>query len=87
MNSEKPNFFNQDEYISSMSGVFHDMDETQEILAKKKTRYTKGANEIIEKVQQQFLENWRQEEIDKALDARDKNRFMALTGEGWEKQL
>ncbi len=42
---------------------------------------------IIYKVQNAFLEKRRAEEIDLSLKNRDKERFMALTSDGWEEIL
>jgi uncharacterized protein YpiB (UPF0302 family) len=88
MNNWKPDFSNShDEYIASFVEALNVQNENEAILSQKRTRYTKGANQIIKQVQQRFLETRRAEEIDKALDEKNKERFMALTSEGWEQQL
>jgi uncharacterized protein YpiB (UPF0302 family) len=44
-------------------------------------------NEVLEKVQGEWLEAKRYDEIDKALDNKDEERFQALTSENWEAVL
>ena len=87
MNNWKPDFSNQDEYITSFVEALNVKSDDETILKQKRTRYTKGANQIINQVQQKFLNERRAEEIDKALDEKDKERFLALTSDGWEEQL
>ncbi|RFU60440.1 IDEAL domain-containing protein [Peribacillus glennii] len=89
MNPEyKSGNYRKDQYIKSTSELFDKEDlKTKKILAKEHTEYTAGANRVIQKVQKQYLENKRYMEIDKALDERDKARFLALTSKGWERVL
>lgn len=90
MNSEyKSNRFKKDQYVKSTPEVLMDQDaiKTRKILSQERTEYTQGATAIIQKVQRQYLENKRYNEIDKALDERDKERFLALTSKGWERDL
>ncbi|PLT33430.1 IDEAL domain-containing protein [Bacillus sp. V5-8f] len=89
MNPEyKSRKFLKDQYIKSTSELKDTEDlKTKKILANEHTEYTAGANRIIQKVQQQYLQNKRYMEIDKALDERDKERFIALTSKGWERVL
>jgi uncharacterized protein YpiB (UPF0302 family) len=86
-NDKKPNFYKPEEFID----LYHDAvsleDNTQHLLNQERTRYTKGANAVIKKVQQEFLEKKRTEEIDLALELKDKERFMALTSDGWEEVI
>ena len=86
MMNREPDYVNKAELISSYSDAMG-IEETEKILTQKRTKYTKAVNQIIQKVQQEFLENLRVTEIDKALDSKDKNRFIALTSEGWENKL
>ncbi|MGD6843624.1 IDEAL domain-containing protein [Bacillus infantis] len=89
MNSEyKPNQFNQDQYLSSIHDLADkDSWKTRKILSQETTEYTDAVNEVIEKVQGEWLEAKRYEEIDKALDNKDVERFQALTSENWEAVL
>lgn len=90
MNSEyKSNRFKKDQYVKSASEVSMDKDsiKTRKILSQEQTEYSHGATMIIQKVQRQYLENKRYHEIDKALDEKDKERFIALTSNGWERVL
>jgi len=86
-NDKKSNFYKPEEHRSLFMDVLETEDNTQHLLNQDKTRYTKGANDIINKVQQGFLEKRRAEEIDRSLEMRDKERFMALTSEGWEEVI
>ncbi|WP_409304292.1 IDEAL domain-containing protein [Peribacillus sp. SCS-155] len=85
----KSNGFNKDQYVTSILEGLTDKEalKTKRILMQEHTEYTNGANEIIKKVQAALLENKRYAEIDKALDEKDKSRFIALTSEGWEQAL
>jgi uncharacterized protein YpiB (UPF0302 family) len=86
-NDKKPNFYKPEEHRNLFMDILETEDNTQHLLNQDKTRYTKGANDIINKVQQEFLEKRRTEEIDRSLEMRDKERFMALTSEGWEEVI
>lgn len=86
-NDKKPNFYKPEEHRNLFMDILETEDNTQHLLNQDKTRYTKGANDIINKVQQDFLEKRRAEEIDRSLEMRDKKRFMALTSEGWEEVI
>lgn len=83
-NEKKPDYYQKDDNKNLFMDVLEVDDNTQHLLQQEKTRYTKGANDIINKVQKEFLEKKRAVEIDLALEKRDKERFMALTSEGWE---
>ncbi|PLT31039.1 IDEAL domain-containing protein [Peribacillus deserti] len=85
----KSNRNNSDQYGKGQAEYIMDKDalKTRKILTQAHTEYTKGATSLIENVQREFLNNRRYIEIDKALDQRDEERFMALTSEGWEKVL
>ncbi|WP_409290569.1 IDEAL domain-containing protein [Peribacillus sp. SCS-37] len=80
---------NRDQFGNLQSDYLMDKDalKTKKILTQARTEYTHGATKIIEKVQSEFLAAKRYEEIDKALEQKDKARFMALTSEGWEQAL
>ena len=86
-NDKKSNFYKPEEHKGLFMDILETDDNTQHLLIQEKTRYTKGADEIIDKVQNAFLEKRRAEEIDRSLENRDKKRFMALTSEGWEEVL
>lgn len=86
-NEKKSNFYKPEEHRGLFMDILETDDNTQHLLMHEKTRYTKGADEIISKVQSEFLEKRRTVEIDLALENRDKERFMALTSEGWEEIL
>jgi uncharacterized protein YpiB (UPF0302 family) len=81
--------FKKDKYMTSITEAFMEKEalKTQRILTQETTEYTPGANEIISKVQRQYMEDKRYTEIDRALDNKDKERFLALTSEGWERVL
>lgn len=83
-NDKKSNFYKPEEHKGLFMDILETDDNTQHLLIQEKTRYTKGADEIIDKVQNAFLEKRRAEEIDLSLEKRDKERFMALTSKGWE---
>ena len=52
MNNEKnSNFYKQNVDVNMFMDTMHDTDNTELILTRKKTRYTDGANKIIQKVQ------------------------------------
>jgi uncharacterized protein YpiB (UPF0302 family) len=88
MNNDKnSNYYKQDVNVNMFMDTMHDDDNTNLILNRKKTRYTDGANKIIQKVQNEFLERLRAEEIDMALENKDKKRFMELTSENWKDAL
>ncbi|MEH7441938.1 IDEAL domain-containing protein [Bacillus sp. JJ1122] len=86
-NDKKSNYYKPEEHRGLFMDILETDDNTQHLLNQEKTRYTKGADEIIDKVQNAFLEKRRAEEIDRSLENRDKKRFMALTSEGWEEVL
>lgn len=83
-NDKKSNFYKPEEHRGLFMDILETEDNTQHLLNQEKTRYTKGANDIIKKVQREFLEKKRVKEIDLALENRDEERFMALTSEDWE---
>lgn len=88
MNNEKnSNFYKQNVDVNMFMDTMRDTDNTELILTRKKTRYTDGANKIIQKVQSEFLEQRRAEEIDLALENKDKERFMELTSDNWKDAL
>jgi uncharacterized protein YpiB (UPF0302 family) len=88
MNNEKnSNSYKQEMNLNMYMDTIHDTDNTELILLREKTRYTDGANKIIQKVQNEFLEQKRAEEIDLALQNKDKKRFMELTSESWKDAL
>ncbi|RFU71229.1 IDEAL domain-containing protein [Peribacillus saganii] len=90
MNHEyKSNLFDNEKYSASYLRGKMDKDDitTRKILLQEYTEYTGGANEIINRVQRQYLQNKRYSEIDKALDERDQARFLALTSDNWESVL
>jgi uncharacterized protein YpiB (UPF0302 family) len=86
-NDKNSNFYKQNVDVNMFMDTMHDADNTELILTRKKTRYTDGANKIIHKVQNEFLEKRRAEEIDLALENKDKGRFMELTSENWKDAL
>jgi uncharacterized protein YpiB (UPF0302 family) len=86
-NDKNSNFYKQEVNLNMYMDAIHDTDNTELILLREKTRYTDGANKIIQKVQNDFLEKRRVEEIDLALANKDKERFMALTSENWKDAL
>ncbi|WP_102264513.1 IDEAL domain-containing protein [Mesobacillus jeotgali] len=86
-NDKNSNFYKQNVDVNMFMNTIHDSDNTELILTRKKTRYTDGANKIIQKVQNEFLERRRAEEIDLALKNKDKGRFMDLTSENWKDAL
>ncbi|MGA9228479.1 MAG: IDEAL domain-containing protein [Mesobacillus sp.] len=83
-NDKKSNFYKPEEHSGLFMDILETDDNTQHLLMKEKTKYTNGAEGIINKVQSEFLEKRRAEEIDLSLKNRDKERFMALTSDGWE---
>lgn len=88
MNNDKnSNSYKQEMNLNMYMDAIHDTDNTELILLREKTRYTDGANKIIQKVQDEFLEKRREEEIDLALANKDKKRFMELTSENWKDAL
>lgn len=87
MNDKNSNFYKQEADLNLYADAMNDPDNTNMILTREKTRYTEGANAIIEKVQKEFLERKRNEEIDLALEKKDKKRFMELTSENWKDVL
>lgn len=88
MNNEKNSHsYKQNEDVNLSMDSIHARDNTELILTRKKTRYTDGANKIIEKVQNEFLERKRVEEIDLALENKDKKRFLELTSDNWKDVL
>ncbi|GAM14753.1 IDEAL domain-containing protein [Mesobacillus selenatarsenatis] len=86
-NDKNSNFYKQNVDVNMFMDTMQDPDNTELILTRKKTRYTDGANKIIQKVQNEFLERRRAEEIDLALVNKDKGRFMELTSENWKDAL
>ncbi|MBT2694790.1 IDEAL domain-containing protein [Bacillus sp. ISL-55] len=86
-NDKNSNFYKQEMNLNMYMDAVHDTDNTELILLREKTRYTDGANTIIQKVQNEFLEKKRMEEIDLALANKDKERFMDLTSENWKDAL
>jgi uncharacterized protein YpiB (UPF0302 family) len=86
-NDKNSNFYKQEVNLNMYMDAIHDTDNTELILLREKTRYTDGANKIIQKVQNEFLEKRRVEEIDLALANKDKKRFMELTSENWKDAL
>jgi uncharacterized protein YpiB (UPF0302 family) len=86
-NEKNSNYYKQELNLNTYMDTIHDPDNTELILTREKTRYTEGANKIIEKVQNGFLEKRRVEEIDLALANKDKKRFMELTSENWKDAL
>ncbi len=88
MNNEKnSNSFKQELNLNMYMDAIHDTDNTELILVRDKTRYTDGANKIIQKVQNEFLKKRREKEIDLALENKDKERFMELTSDNWKDAL
>lgn len=87
MNEKNSDYYKQEAQLNLYAEALDDPDNTKMILNKEKTRYTAGANEIIEKVQNEFLERKRHEEIDLALKTKNKKRFMELTSENWQDVL
>ncbi|WP_226085989.1 IDEAL domain-containing protein [Mesobacillus sp. S13] len=88
MNNDKnSNHFKQELDLNVYMDAMTDTDNTQLILKREKTRYTDGANKVIQKVQNEFLEKKRVEEIDMALANKDKERFMKLTSANWKDAL
>jgi uncharacterized protein YpiB (UPF0302 family) len=86
-NEKNSNFYKQEMNLNMYTDTLNDPDNTNLILTREKTRYTDGANEIIRKVQNEFLEKRRVEEIDLALANKDKKRFMKLTSANWKHAL
>jgi uncharacterized protein YpiB (UPF0302 family) len=86
-NEKNSNFYKQEMNLNMYTDTLNDPDNTNLILTREKTRYTDGANEIIRKVQNEFLEKRRVEEIDLALANKDKKRFMELTSANWKHAL
>ena len=86
-NDKNSNYYKQEMNLNMYMDTIHDQDNTELILNREKTRYTEGASKIIEKVQMEFLEKRRAEEIDLALANRDKESFMKLTSENWKDAL
>jgi uncharacterized protein YpiB (UPF0302 family) len=86
-NDKNSNYYKQEANLNMYMDAIHDTDNTELILIREKTRYTDGANSIIQKVQNEFLEQRRAEEIDLALENKDKKRFMELTSENWKDAL
>jgi uncharacterized protein YpiB (UPF0302 family) len=86
-NEKNSNYYKQDMNLNLYMDSLTDPDNTDLILNREKTRYTDGANEIIEKVQNDLLEKRRAEEIDFALVNKDKERFMELTSDNWKDAL
>jgi uncharacterized protein YpiB (UPF0302 family) len=86
-NEKNSNFYKQEVDLNMYMDAIHDTDNTELILLREKTRYTDGANKIIQKVQNEFLKKRRVEEIDLALANKDKERFMELTSENWKDAL
>ncbi|MCM3124201.1 MULTISPECIES: IDEAL domain-containing protein [unclassified Mesobacillus] len=86
-NDKNSNSYKQEMNLNMYMDAIHDTDNTELILMREKTRYTDGANKIIQKVQNEFLEKRRTEEIDLALANKDKERFMELTSENWKDAL
>ena len=86
-NDKNSNFYKQDLNLNMNMETLNDPDNTNMILNRDHTRYTDGANKIIKKVQNAFLEERRAEEIDLALANKDKERFMELTSENWKEAL
>ncbi|CAM3956413.1 IDEAL domain-containing protein [Mesobacillus thioparans] len=88
MNNDKnSNSYKQEMNLNMYMDAVHDTDNTELILLREKTRYTDGANRIIQKVQNEFLKKRREVEIDQALANKDKKRFMELTSENWKDAL
>lgn len=88
MNNDKnSNSYKQEMNLNMYMDAIQDTDNTELILLREKTRYTDGANKVIQKVQDEFLEKRRTEEIDLALANKDKKRFMELTSENWKDAL
>lgn len=86
-NDKNSNYYKQEMNLNMYMDAVHDTDNTELILLREKTRYTDGANKIIQKVQNEFLEKRRSEEIDLALANKDKERFIELTSENWKDAL
>lgn len=86
-NEKNSNYYKQEMNLNMYMDTVHDPDNTELILTREKTRYTDGANRIIQKVQNEFLEKRRVEEIDLALKHKDEERFMKLTSENWKDAL
>ena len=86
-NDKNSNYYKQEMNLNMYMDTVHDTDNTELILIREKTRYTDGANRIIQKVQNEFLEKRRAEEIDLALQKKNKERFMELTSENWKDAL
>ncbi|WP_226679035.1 IDEAL domain-containing protein [Mesobacillus jeotgali] len=86
-NDKNSNSYKQEMNLNMYMDAVHDTDNTELILLREKTRYTDGANKVIQKVQNEFLEKRRVEEIDLALANKDKERFMELTSENWKDAL
>ena len=85
MNNDKnPNYYKQEINLNMYMETLNKNDNTQAILTNQRTRYTDDAEKIIAKVQTQFLEKRRVEEIDLALTKKDKRRFMELTSANWK---
>jgi uncharacterized protein YpiB (UPF0302 family) len=88
-NEKKPNSYKRemDVNLNLYLDSFNDHDNTNAILNRETTRYTDGAEKIINKVQNEILEKKREAEIDKALANRDKEKFMVLTSDHWKDAL
>lgn len=86
-NDKNSNYYKQEMNLNMYMDTINDSDNTELILNNEKTRYTEDASKIIKKVQMEFLEKRRAEEIDLALANRDKERFMKLTSENWKDAL
>ncbi|WLR55439.1 IDEAL domain-containing protein [Mesobacillus subterraneus] len=86
-NDKNSNYYKQEANLNMYMDTIHDADNTEMILIREKTRYTDGANRIIQKVQNEFLEKRREEEIDLALKNKNKERFMELTSDNWKDAL
>jgi uncharacterized protein YpiB (UPF0302 family) len=83
-NDKKPNYYKKEMNLHMYMDSLNENDNTVAILTHEKTRYTEDAEEIIAKVQNEFLEKRRVEEIDLALTTKDKRRFMELTSANWK---
>lgn len=86
-NDKNSNFYKQELDLNIYMDAMSDTDNTALILNREKTRYTESANKIIMKVQNEFLEKRKAEEIDLALANKDKERFMELTSADWKDAL
>ncbi|RSD27009.1 IDEAL domain-containing protein [Mesobacillus subterraneus] len=86
-NDKNSNYYKQEMNLNMYMDALADPDNTDLILNRDKTRYTDDVNRLIKKVQNEFLEKKRVEEIDLALANKDKNRFMKLTSDNWKDAL